>query len=661
MIYKKFKDQVFLFLGFLFSKRKSIRRLKKGFHKILIIQLQRLGDSIIFTPALRAIRKRYPDAKIDLLVNSISYSLYSKSPYIDKFWILNENKIISWKMLRLLRKIRKENYECSVLCVTQLAFRYNLISYLTGARERVGFNWKGRGFLNTITVLFDGSKFYTDLNLDIACALDAEPQGRQMELWHDDEDKRYVDDLLTSCKITKDKILVCIHPGSNWQSKMWFPERFAEIADYLISEYNAQVVFSGTERDRPEVDEIGKKMKFASVSLVGMTDIRQLAALIERCDLFLGVDSGPRHIASSVGTPSVLLISLSAIEAFHKWRPLDDNQIVLSHPSSCSPCLKPFCDTKECMKSITAEEVVKVLKQQIYRIKALRVALNEKGNEKLEYQIEDGAKVKVKDWWNSHPMDYSVTFPRETKEFFNEIDRKFLKSHYFGQDSSPVLSKLIDYRKLCGKKVLEIGCGLGTMCREFASHGNKVTAIDLTDSAVELTKKRLEIFGLKGNVLKGDAENLPFGDNNFDYVFSWGVLHHTPDTKKAIDEVYRILKPGGEIGVMLYHRGSLKYYVWILLARGILGFKLLTMSTQQLINRYTDGIRYRGNPHTIFVTRRGVAILFEKFKNVKFKIYGNKSEIIPRIKNPEVIPNSFADFILTKLGLGLFLWIQAAK
>lgn len=258
-------------------------------------------------------------------------------------------------------------------------------------------------------------------------------------------------------------------------------------------------------------------------------------------------------------------------------------------------------------------------------------------------------------------MDYSTAFPKGTKEFYKDIDRQFFKAHYFGQDSYPIFSKLIDYGWLYGKKVLEVGCGLGTMCQEFASQGALVTAVDISNSAVELTKKRLELFGLKANIMGGDAENLPFGDNKFDYIFSWGVLHHIPDTKRAIDEVYRVLKPGGKIGIMLYYRNSLRYYTWILFARGILGLKLLTMSRQQLINRYTDGRRYGGNPYTIFVTRRDIFNLFAKFKNVKFKVYGNKLEITPRLKNTKFIPNSLADFILTKLGLGWFLWIQAGK
>lgn len=383
MIYKKLRDLIFLLMDFIYSKIKIKKPFDRGtvqnLSKILIIQLQQLGDSMVFTPTLRAIRKRYPNTRIDLLVNSISYEIYSKSHYINNFWILKGNHKVSWEMFKLLRRIRKQNYDCSVLCITQRAFRYNLISYLTKTKERIGFNWRNRSFLNTISIPFDESKSYIDLNLKIAVVLDAKPQGRDMEVWYNDEDRRYIDGLLNNHKVTKDRIFISIHPGSNWQSKRWFPERFAQVADFLVSDYNAQVIFSGTEKDREVVDAIRTKMSQPSISLIGKTNIRQLAALIERCKLFVSVDSGPQHIAQAVGTPMVLL--MSTIDLPYRWRPLDEIHQVLFHCVSCGPCFKSFCHTKECMNLITIDEVTVAIERQIRHIKNSRVTLNEKGNE----------------------------------------------------------------------------------------------------------------------------------------------------------------------------------------------------------------------------------------------------------------------------------------
>jgi ubiquinone/menaquinone biosynthesis C-methylase UbiE len=119
--------------------------------------------------------------------------------------------------------------------------------------------------------------------------------------------------------------------------------------------------------------------------------------------------------------------------------------------------------------------------------------------------------------------------------------------------------------------VLEVGIGLGTDFTRFARAGARLAGIDLTEAAVDLVRRRLAHEGLEADVRVGDAENLPFADGTFDLVYSWGVLHHTPDTARALDEVRRVLRPGGEARIMLYSRRSwVALGVWLRygLARG---------------------------------------------------------------------------------------------
>jgi len=112
--------------------------------------------------------------------------------------------------------------------------------------------------------------------------------------------------------------------------------------------------------------------------------------------------------------------------------------------------------------------------------------------------------------------------------------------------------------------VLEIGVGLGSDLIRFARAGAKVTGIDLTEHAVQLVRRRLELEGLDGDVQTADAESLPFADASFDLVYSWGVLHHTPDTERAVHEAIRVVRPGGELCVMLYARHSwVSYGMWV--------------------------------------------------------------------------------------------------
>lgn len=125
----------------------------------------------------------------------------------------------------------------------------------------------------------------------------------------------------------------------------------------------------------------------------------------------------------------------------------------------------------------------------------------------------------------------------------------------------PEIVSFADFPSSAGKRVLEIGVGMGSDFVRWARAGANVTGVDLTERAVSISRARLAEEGLPGVVQVGDAENLPFADGSFDIVYSWGVLHHSPDTRRAIGEGQRVLAPGGRIKIMLYHR-----YSWVALA-----------------------------------------------------------------------------------------------
>jgi SAM-dependent methyltransferase len=127
----------------------------------------------------------------------------------------------------------------------------------------------------------------------------------------------------------------------------------------------------------------------------------------------------------------------------------------------------------------------------------------------------------------------------------------------------PYILPFADFASAAGKDVLEIGVGLGADHQQFAEAGARLTGVDLTPRAVEHTRRRLAIFGLRSSLDVADAENLPFADSSFDIVYSWGVIHHSPDTPKAAREIMRVLKPGGRFAVMIYHKRSfVGYMLW---------------------------------------------------------------------------------------------------
>lgn len=236
---------------------------------------------------------------------------------------------------------------------------------------------------------------------------------------------------------------------------------------------------------------------------------------------------------------------------------------------------------------------------------------------------DDALKSKVRDWWNANPFQYLIGGEEEGGwVFFRNVDRKVMKwMSPWAHTKYPLLSNLVDYPSLKGKKVLDIACGTGWTTEQFVRAGAAVTAIDLTPKAVELTRRRLALYGLQAEVLEADAENLPFAGGSFDYVMAWGCLMHTPDTEKAVREIYRVLIPGGRGGAMMYNKDSIHWRWALWFGKGILRGKLLRMSGQELANRYTDGVDVGGNMLTKFFTPAEFDKLFSVFPSRKVRIF----------------------------------------
>jgi len=217
-------------------------------------------------------------------------------------------------------------------------------------------------------------------------------------------------------------------------------------------------------------------------------------------------------------------------------------------------------------------------------------------------RIED-----VRDYWESHPL-CAVAIPHAlyTREYFDFYDglREANESLEFSY-------RLHEYTAFSGKKVLDVGCGNGYVLSKFAKEGAETFGIDITPTAVDLSKRRFEYLGLTGSFAVANAEELPFEDDTFDCVCSMGVLHHTPNTEQAIEEIYRVLRPGGRLIVMFYHRNSVLYQ-FNFRRQALFGRKTM----QQLVNE-VDGI---GNPKGAVYSRAELAHLLHRFDDLEMSV-----------------------------------------
>lgn len=242
-----------------------------------------------------------------------------------------------------------------------------------------------------------------------------------------------------------------------------------------------------------------------------------------------------------------------------------------------------------------------------------------------------------------------------SSEHLQEVERRFLEASWFAQaPGSPPYSALIPFGDLAAKDVLEIGCGTGVHARLLAEAGARVTAVDLTPTAVELTRRRIGEHGLTVDVREADAQALPFADASFDFVWSWGVVHHSEDTRRVVAEIARVLRPGGRLALMVYHRSSITYWVQYQLIRGVLGGKLLRMSPAEVANRYSDGVIAR------HYTRRGLRdLLAPRFEDVRTEVMGQLGEAVPlpaRLRRhvEQLVPVGVRERLVRRWGWFLF-------
>jgi ubiquinone/menaquinone biosynthesis C-methylase UbiE len=234
-------------------------------------------------------------------------------------------------------------------------------------------------------------------------------------------------------------------------------------------------------------------------------------------------------------------------------------------------------------------------------------------------------KRVIQDYWESKlPQSWYSEKEKGTKEYYDELESERYSRHY------PDLLVDAEFDLHSGEDVLEIGCGMGTDSLMFAKGGANVFGVDLTETAPATCQERFGLYGLEGNFQRMDAENLEFEDNRFDHVYSFGVLHHTPDTQKAIMEVHRVLKPGKRAIIMLYAK-DWQYYIFSPLYHGIIKGELFSMSRTEMLHKHCE---VHGNvPLTRRYNKSPVLDLFSAFSNVEVWRRPGRYKITDKVPN----------------------------
>lgn len=207
---------------------------------------------------------------------------------------------------------------------------------------------------------------------------------------------------------------------------------------------------------------------------------------------------------------------------------------------------------------------------------------------------------EVRKFWDSNPCQSGLSKQEERRKYFEEITEKRFKGREW---HVPIIARFEEFK---GKDLLEIGCGIGTDGFEFAKNGASYYGIDLTPNSIELAKERFNLFGVKGEFKVSNAEeSIPFANSKFDHIYSFGVIHHSPNPNAIVKEMHRVLKLGGTFTVMLYNRTSINYHIEIMFLRKVFRIMLYPRFMPKLLSMITGFDEWKLEGHRKLLMEKG--------------------------------------------------------
>ncbi len=325
---------------------------------ILVVNVNWVGDVIFSAPVFSALKSAYPQAKISCLAPLRVVEILESNPHVDDIIVYEESGEHANPLakLKLILQLRRKQFDAVFLLHRSLTKA--LLVFLAGVPVRVGYDTKGRGFLLThhVKPLSSGAH-RMDYYLNVVESFGVEINDKTYVLDIDNEASRFIDKILAEYHITKNDFLVVIHPGGNWDLKRWPKEHFAALINRLMGQLSCKVILAGGKDDIALVESILKQTQHKPIALTGQMTLKQLMALMQKARVVISADSGPLHLASSVGTQTIGLFGPTRPEVTGPRGKV--KAVIVQNDVACNrtPCYFLSCPDNICMKSITAEQV----------------------------------------------------------------------------------------------------------------------------------------------------------------------------------------------------------------------------------------------------------------------------------------------------------------
>jgi heptosyltransferase II len=327
--------------------------------KILIRAVNWLGDAVMITPAIGAIRQHFPDAEITVLANPLVSQMFSPHDCVDH--VITFDRAVHRGILgrlRLALELRQHSFDIAFIFPN--SFEGALIPWLAGIPQRAGKNSDGRRLLLTHSwpKELQNTAEHQVLNyLDMLKYFGLPSRETVLSLKTTGGEDWDIARKMTAAGIGPDDFVVGINPGATYGSaKRWYPDRFAETARELSRRWGARIVITGGPAETEMAGHIEKLLDGACLNLAGKTDVRELMALIKRCNFFITNDSGPMHIAAAFDVP---LVAIFGSTDHRTTSAFFDKGVIVRRSADCAPCMLRECPTDHrCMTAVTAGEVI---------------------------------------------------------------------------------------------------------------------------------------------------------------------------------------------------------------------------------------------------------------------------------------------------------------
>lgn len=329
--------------------------------KILVIQTAFLGDAILTTPLLGNLKKRFPESRISFLTTPQGAEILSGNPCVSEFIVYDKKGVDKGfiSFLKMAGRIKEEGF--SLVVSPHRSLRTSLLAFISGAVRRIGFDTAILAFLYTDKIRHRRELHEVDRYLQLMETLGGKIEAKP-EIFIESDGQKRADSLLWSFGIEPDDMVICLLIGSEWPTKRWTPEGYADLIDYLAERFSAKSIIFGKKEELMDAEKIGKLCRNKPIIACGKTTLADLPPLFMACELLIGGDTGTMHIGVALKRKCVVIFGPTTPELGFSPYKAEFVKIVEKKDLSCRPCSPhgPKACPKghfACMKDISPQEV----------------------------------------------------------------------------------------------------------------------------------------------------------------------------------------------------------------------------------------------------------------------------------------------------------------